>query len=38
MPIYWLWEYGNYGGPNHSGERLNVDGTIYIDPDTHKPV
>jgi Ca2+-binding RTX toxin-like protein len=30
-------EYGEYGGPNHSGERTNPDGSLYIDPLTKKP-
>jgi len=31
-------EYGNYGGPGHSGERTNPDGSLYYDPDTGNTV
>lgn len=31
-------QYGNYGGPGHSGERKTADGLLYIDPDTQKTV
>ena len=30
--------YGEYGGPDHSGEQRNADGSIYIDPGTRKPI
>lgn len=33
---YWG-EYGEYGGPNHSGEKKNPNGSLYIDPETNKP-
>ncbi|BCS53645.1 calcium-binding protein [Geobacter sp. SVR] len=34
---YWL-RYGEYGGPGHSGERKNPDGSLYIDPRTRQTV
>ncbi|KAF0215350.1 MAG: outer membrane adhesin-like, partial [Geobacteraceae bacterium] len=33
-----LGTYGNYGGPGHSGERRNEDGSLYYDPNTKQPV